>query len=130
MTKSFKKGGCHCGAVQWQAKTEDRVTVQACNCSMCDKTGYLHLIVPAADFELLTGSDQIETYTFNTKVAQHKFCKVCGIKSFYIPRSNPDGVSLNLRCMDRQQFDDIEIEPFDGVNWEEHAHSLADLSKE
>lgn len=96
---------------------------------MCSKSGYLHLIVPRSKFVLLRGEDSLLTYTFNTGVAQHKFCKVCGIKSFYIPRSNPDGVDVNVRCLDVRP-DGLSIAPFDGRNWEQHAHELAHLSQE
>ena len=130
MSKSWKHGRCHCGAVQWQAVTEDDVRIDACNCSMCERLGYLHLIVPASRFRLTKGENDLTEYTFNTGVAKHLFCKICGVKSFYVPRSNPDGYSVNLRCMDRAQFSSIDIRPFDGQNWEEHAVTLAHLSKE
>lgn len=130
MTRSWKKGGCHCGAVTWEAETDDAVIVDACNCSICAMTGFLHLIVPKSRFRLLGGDDQLTEYAFNTGVARHLFCRVCGVKSFYTPRSNPDGYSLNLRCMDRAQFSSVEIRPFDGQNWEANAAKLAHLSKE
>lgn len=130
MTRSWNKGGCHCGAVKWEAETDDNVVVDACNCSICSMTGFLHLIVPASRFRLLTDRDALAAYTFNTGVAQHLFCKTCGVKSFYVPRSNPDGYSLNLNCMDRAAFRSIEIRPFDGRNWEANAAALAHLSKE
>lgn len=130
MTRSWKKGGCHCGAVVWEAETDDEVVVEECNCSLCSMTGFLHLIVPASRFRLLKGEDQLTEYRFNTGAARHLFCKVCGVKSFYVPRSNPDGYSLNLRCMDRAQFASVEIRPFDGRNWEANAGKLAHLSKD
>lgn len=130
MSRSLKKGGCHCGAVVWEAETEDHLFADACNCSICAMTGFLHVIVPRSRFRLLTGEDQLAEYTFNTGAAKHLFCKVCGVKSFYVPRSNPDGYSLNLRCMDRSQFLSVEIRPFDGQNWERNAASLSHLSKE
>jgi len=129
-SSSWKKGGCHCGAVVWEAETGDDIVVEECNCSICQMIGFLHIIVPAAKFRLLHGKDHLTEYTFNTGVAKHLFCKTCGVKSFYIPRSNPDGVSLNLRCMDRRQFNTIETRPFDGQNWEANADALAGLSKD
>lgn len=129
MNTSIKRGDCHCGAVSWEAETPDTITVHECNCSICQRVGFLHLIVPKAKFRLLTGEDMIETYTFNTGVAQHYFCRRCGVKSFYIPLSNPDGYSLNLRCMDRAQFESINVVPLDGQNWEQHAHKLKHLSE-
>lgn len=130
MARSWKKGGCHCGAVAWQAETDDEAVVEACNCSICSMTGFLHLIVPAARFRLLSDWNALTAYSFNTGVAKHLFCKICGVKSFYVPRSNPDGYSLNLNCMDRAQFKSISIRPFDGRNWEANAAGLAHLSRE
>ncbi|HVL01727.1 MAG TPA: GFA family protein [Dongiaceae bacterium] len=123
------QGGCHCGAVRFEVDAPDDITVSDCNCSICRKTGFLHLIVPKSKFRLLQGAEQITTYTFNTGVAKHTFCKVCGIKSFYTPRSNPDGVDVNLRCLDTPP-QQMTIKPFDGQNWEQHAASLHHLSQE
>ncbi len=128
--RSWKKGGCHCGAVQWEAETDDDIVIDECNCSMCAAVGFLHLIVPKSRFRLIKGDKQLTEYTFNTRVAKHLFCSTCGVKSFYVPRSNPDGYSLNLRCMDRDQFSSITIRPFDGQNWEANADKLAHLSKD
>ena len=90
--------------------------------------GFQHVIVPKSRFRLLTGEETLTTYTFGTGVAQHTFCSRCGVKSHYVPRSNPDGISLNLRCMDIEQFSSVSIEPFDGQHWEENADALAHLS--
>ena len=111
-------GGCHCGRVRFEVEAPAALEVQECNCSICGKSGYLHLIVPKSRFKLLQGAEFLSTYTFNTGVAQHLFCKVCGIKSFYIPRSNPDGFSVNARCLDPQTIASIKITQFDGQNWE------------
>jgi hypothetical protein len=122
------RGGCHCGRVRFDGDAPARLRVQDCNCSLCRMSGFLHLIVPAARFRLLAGADVLTEYTFNTGVAKHRFCRVCGIKSFYIPRSNPDGVDVNARCLDEGTVEALEIEPFDGANWESNAASLAHLS--
>ena len=129
MKKITHKGGCHCGAVKFEVETPARIRVQRCNCSMCAMTGFEHLIVPAADFRLLQGADILNTYTFNTGVAKHLFCRRCGIKSFYVPRSNPDGYSISLRCLDRSRIEQVDYEDFDGQNWEQAGHTLAGLSK-
>ncbi len=123
-------GGCHCGAVAFEVSQPSEIVVQECNCSICSKTGFLHLIVPASRFRLIKGQESLTAYTFNTGVAQHLFCKVCGVKSFYVPRSNPDGYSVNLRCIDQSPFTHISIEPFDGQNWERQGAELAHLSQE
>ena len=122
-------GSCHCGAVKYEIEAPKELVCQDCNCSICSKSGYLHYIVPKSRFLLLQGDDKLQTYTFDSAEAKHKFCKVCGIKSFYIPRSNPDGYDINVRCLDPQPTS-LTIEPFDGLNWELNAHTLAHLSLE
>jgi hypothetical protein len=111
-------GGCHCGRVRFEVRAPAVISAAECNCSMCAKSGYLHLIVTKDRFRLLQGEESITTYTFNTGVAKHFFCKVCGIKSFYVPRSDPDGVSVNARCLDPGTVTRMETRPFDGRNWE------------
>ncbi len=126
---TWRAGGCHCGAVRFAAELASPLVVQDCNCSICAKTGYLHAIVPEDRFRLLSGADTLTTYSFNTGTARHLFCAVCGVKSFYRPRSNPDGWSVNARCLDDYATLDIEIEPFDGRDWEANGAALAHLSR-
>ncbi len=121
------QGSCHCGAIKFEVEAPESVEVENCNCSICAMTGFLHLIVPARNFRLLSDEENLTTYTFNTGVAKHKFCKICGIKPFYIPRSNPDGVDVNLRCLTKQPKH-VKTVDFDGQNWEQHAHSVAHKS--
>lgn len=130
MTLLTHTGGCHCGRVKFTVQAPADIEATECNCSICSKTAYLHLIVPKSSFKLLQGAESLTTYTFNTGVAQHSFCKVCGIKSFYVPRSNPDGYSVNVRCLDRSTLQSVTITLFDGQNWEQHAGELARHSRE
>lgn len=123
------QGSCHCRAVTFEVDAPEEIIAQDCNCSICAKAGFLHLIVPKSKFRQLTGADDLARYTFNTGTAQHFFCKICGIKPFYIPRSNPDGVDVNVRCLDTP-IPSLVIEPFDGRNWEQHAELLKHLSTE
>lgn len=123
------RGGCHCRRVVFEVDAPANITVQDCNCSLCRATGFLHLIVPRSRFRLLSGQEFLSEYTFNTGVAKHLFCKVCGIKSFYIPRSNPDGIDVNVRCLDPGTVNEMTIEAFDGENWEANAADLAHLSQ-
>jgi hypothetical protein len=123
-------GSCHCGRVKFEVEAPAEIEALACNCSICSKSGFLHLIVPRSHFVLLEGSEFLSTYTFNTGTAKHLFCKMCGIKSFYIPRSNPDGYSVNVRCLDPAGIASITSRSFDGQNWERHAGALAWMSKE
>ena len=117
------EGGCHCGGVRFQVII-DHPTVLDCNCSICRKKGFLHLIVPPENFILLRGKELLSTYKFNTEVAKHTFCRFCGIHSFYYPRSHPGWVDVNIRCLDRDLSDQFVIEPFDGQNWEESRAKL------
>jgi len=118
-------GGCHCGAVRFTV-TVDKHEASDCNCSICKKKGFLHLIVPPERFTLLYGEDVLTTYTFNTATAQHTFCRICGIHSFYRPRSHPDQFDVNVRCLDSDAVSQFQILPFDGVNWEQNVHLLGD----
>jgi hypothetical protein len=113
VTPITHRGGCHCGAVAFEVDAPARVTVSECNCSICRMSGYLHLIVPATRFRLLRGAEDLTTYTFNTGTARHLFCRRCGVKSFYVPRSNPDGYSVNLRCLEQDKIEQVTIEAFD-----------------
>jgi len=112
------EGGCHCGRVRFRVQG-DLDNVSECNCSICTMKGIVHLVVPIERFELLRGADAITTYRFNTGVAKHTFCRHCGIHSFYTPRSAPDGISVNVRCLDGVDFAAVRPNPFDGMHWEE-----------
>ena len=120
-------GGCHCGAVRFTVAV-DKHEASDCNCSICKKKGFLHLIVPPERFTLLSGEDVLTTYTFNTGTAKHTFCRICGIHSFYRPRSHPDQFDVNVRCLDSDAISQFKILPFDGVNWEQNVHLLGDES--
>jgi hypothetical protein len=117
MSLKTYEGGCHCGRVRFRV-TGDLSRVTVCNCSMCTMKGLLHMIVAQDQFQLLSGGDNLTTYTFNTQVAKHTFCKTCGIHPFYVPRSNPDMIDVNVRCLDGIELSTIEPMTFDGKNWE------------
>lgn len=123
------QGGCHCGAVRYEVEAPEEIEAHECNCSICSKSGYLAIIVPKSRFKLLSGDRHLNEYTFNTRTAKHLFCMTCGIKSFYIPRSNPDGYSVNVRCLEPRPSN-IMVETFDGIHWEQHAHEVRHLSRE
>ena len=112
-------GGCHCGRVRFEVDAPAEIEVHDCNCSMCRRVGYLHLVVPKSRFRLLQGQEHLTTYTFNTGVARHLFCSVCGVKSFYVPRSHPDGYSVNARCLDPGTVEGMVVEQFNGREWEQ-----------
>jgi len=121
-------GGCHCGRVRFEVIAPAKLEVADCNCSMCSKSGYLHLIVPADRFKLIRGRDVLTTYSFNTHIAKHFFCSVCGVKSFYVPRSHPDGISVNVRCIDSDTIESMSVQPFDGREWEKGRAAYRDAS--
>jgi hypothetical protein len=113
------RGGCHCGRVRFELRAPADIVVSQCNCSICSKSGYLGLIVRASQFTLVSGDHALSTYTFNTGVAQHHFCSHCGIKSYYVPRSHPDGYNVNARCLDPGTVRTMAVRAVDGRNWEQ-----------
>jgi len=114
---NWLEGGCHCGGVRFRIRLADDKALE-CNCSICTKKGFINLIAAPEDFELMEGADLLSTYRFNTKVAEHRFCRVCGIHPFSRPRSHPGSFDVNARCLD-DGFGFLEVEPFDGQNWED-----------
>ena len=120
-------GGCHCGRVQFTVTVDlGRTRVIECNCSMCSKKGFLHLIVPPEQFQLLSSPTAVALYQFNTRTAKHYFCPVCGIHSYYVPRSHPDKIDVNVRCLEGIDLQQLTIEPFNGREWEASRHTLDD----
>jgi hypothetical protein len=122
------KGGCHCGRVRFEVDAPARVEALDCNCSICRMSGFVHLIVPASRFRLIAGDDALVEYAFGTGVAKHRFCRVCGVKSFYVPRSNPDGVDVNVRCIDAGTIESLQVTPFDDGDREASDAAIAHLS--
>jgi len=118
MAKQRFEGGCHCGRVRFVVHG-DLATAAVCNCSMCEKKGFVHLIVPPEDFALVAGGGAQTTYRFHTGTAQHHFCSTCGIHSFYVPRSDPDKIDVNVRCLDGVDLASLRPRLFDGRNWEQ-----------
>ena len=113
-------GGCHCGAVRFEPDGE-LDALEVCNCSICLAKGYVHWYVPRGSFRLLSDEDAIATYRFGTGKAEHRFCSTCGVAPFYIPRSDPDKVDVNVRCLDGMTLEKLgalEMTLFDGKHWE------------
>jgi len=109
-------GGCHCQRVRFEAQVpEPPVAALDCNCSVCRRTGYLHINVPHEQFELLSGRDVLASYRFGSGAAEHLFCRHCGVKSFYQPRSHPDCWSVNANCLDEPL--ELAVETFAGRDW-------------
>lgn len=123
------RGGCHCGAVLIEVDAPARIAALECNCSICRKTGFLHLIVPAQRFRLLAGREHLTEYTFNSAVARHFFCRTCGVKSFYVPRSHPDGFDVNVRCLDGATIEQIDVTRFDDNDRDSETLRIAHLSR-
>jgi len=117
------EGGCHCGRVRFRVRTHSLRALD-CNCSICTKKGFLHLIVAKDAFEIVSGEDALTTYRFNTGVAKHTFCRLCGVHPFYTPRSHPDGVDVNVHCLDGDAPARFVVEPFDGSRWEENVDRI------
>lgn len=123
-------GGCHCGSVRFRAEVAPNIESSRCNCSICRMCDFQHLIVPASRFTLDSGEQSLSEYRFGTGTARHLFCSTCGIKSFYVPRSNPDGFSLNVRCLELPADCQVGVVEFDGRNWSRNAAALRHLSRE
>lgn len=123
-------GGCHCGRVRFEIVAPEDILVSQCNCSICSKSGYLGLLVARSRFKFLQGEDCLTTYTFNTGVAQHLFCRYCGVKSFYVPRSHPHGYNVNARCLDPGTIDNMTVRPFNGQEWEKHSSAFLPLDED
>ena len=117
-------GGCHCGAVRFEAEVPREAEILDCNCSICARTGFRHLIVPHAAFRLLRGGDALASYRFGTGAANHLFCRTCGVKSFYQPRSHPEAWSLNLNALDDVSGLSLTFREFDGRHWEQARGAL------
>ena len=128
MAMTTHKGGCHCGRIGFEVDAPSDISATLCNCSVCSMSGFVHLIVSKEDFRLIRGEDAISTYTFNTGVAQHYFCRYCGVKSYYVPRSHPDDISVNVNCLRPDTIATITTKPFDGRNWEQNISQLSRLS--
>lgn len=114
-----REGGCHCGRVRFRAQV-DLDLLSQCSCTVCTKKGILHLPIFPADFQLLTGRNALTVYTFGAGVARHPFCTHCGMHPFYIPRSQPDKITVNARCLDG--IDGPSLKParfFDGKHWDD-----------
>lgn len=122
------KGGCHCGRVRFEVDAPADIEADRCNCSICRMTGYLHMIVPRRDFRLMWGEEELITYRFNSGVARHYFCRHCGVKSYYVPRSHPTGISVNVNCLDPETIRSLHERSFDGANWEQNIHTLSRIS--
>jgi hypothetical protein len=118
VSAGWLRGSCHCGRVAFEVQGP-LSQVSECNCSICAKKAYLHWIVAPACFRLLSPRDALATYRFNTGTARHHFCPVCGVAPFYVPRSAPDKIDVNARCLDGVELGSIRIVPFDGRNWDE-----------
>ncbi len=118
MAETVYRGGCHCGRVRYEV-SGPMERVSQCNCSICTKKGYLHWIVSRERFRLLTPLSELATYVFNTGLAKHHFCPVCGVASFYVPRSDPERIDVNVRCVEGVELEGLVPVPFDGRNWEE-----------
>src|SRR6478672_8059013 len=123
------RGGCHCGRVRFEVDAPADLEALDCNCSICRMTGFVHLIVPASRFRLLSGHDDLVEYTFNTGAAKHRFCGHCGIKSFYVPRSHPDGIDVNVRCLDPGTVRTLHVTPFDDADRDAATAAIAHLSQ-
>lgn len=123
-TQPVQRARCHCGSVTVDVFAPLPRRVYDCNCSICSMKGYLHWFVPRDRVRVRAADAALSTYTFNTHRAKHHFCRICGVAPFYVARSHPDSIDVNVRCIDGVDLSALEIEPFDGRNWEEAVERL------
>ena len=129
MTDKSKKiaqyeGMCHCGNVRFTVSIALPLTIEECNCSICSKTGFLHILIPSNKLRILSGGPNLFSYTFGTATAKHLFCRFCGVKAFYVPRSHPTGYSINARCLKNFKIGAHNMSQFDGRNYESNISAL------
>ena len=110
-------GACHCGAVQFTVLlTEGFASARRCTCSLCRMRGAVALTSTHDNFRVTSGADKLATYRFNTKTAEHHFCKVCGIYTHHKRRSNPNELGINVACLEGvSPFDFHEVVVLDGT---------------
>jgi hypothetical protein len=117
MERKTFSGSCHCGRIRFEVVT-DLARASRCNCSICTKKSYLHHMVAAGDFRLLSGAEDLATYQFGTNTARHHFCRHCGVAPFFRPRADPSKYMVNVHCIDGVDLASLRIEQFDGRSWE------------
>lgn len=118
MGQKTYEGGCHCGAVRYEADV-DLGKVIECNCSHCEKRGLLLSFIPSAQFRLVSGEDVLVDYQFNRKIIHHLHCRTCGVEAFS-RGTGKDGaptVAVNVRCLDGIDLPVLSPTPFDGKSW-------------
>ena len=113
------KLNCHCGAVEAEinATVNELAKIVRCNCSICKRKGSVMSMVKNENFKIIKGKDKLKIYQFNTKVAKHYFCSICGIYTHNNPRSNPKMTAFNIGCIDEvDTFSLKKIHIADGQN--------------
>lgn len=99
MTLKTYSGRCHCGAVQFETDVDLDAGTLRCNCSICAKTRFWLVFVPAERFRLLTGDEKLADYRFGAQRIRHRFCTVCGVKPFGMA-ADGSGVAVNVACLE------------------------------
>lgn len=113
-TEQTYRGSCHCGRVKFEM-VSDLQSVARCNCSICRRKGTPMVMTKPDSFKLLAGEEFLSLYQFNTRLARHYFCKVCGIYTHHNPRSNPAMTRVNAGCLDGVDPFSLEVQMIDGA---------------
>lgn len=115
-------GGCHCGAVRFEAEIDPSAGTM-CNCSICTKLGAVGVIAKPAGFRLVSGEDALSTYEWGGRISRRKFCKHCGVYCFafgHLDVLGGDYVSINLNSLDDFDLSRTQLAYWDGRhnNWQ------------
>ena len=113
------EGSCHCGAVAFSVDADPPAEAMSCNCSHCQRKGFLLAFLPADTFTLTKGEDALTDYLFNKHNIRHRFCATCGTEAF-AEGKGPGGSevrAINLRCVPSIELDSLTINKVDGANF-------------
>ena len=133
MLKTYH-GSCHCGSVKFEADLDLMQSTYRCNCSICRRTRFRPAVAREGGFRLLSGTDDLTQYLFNTQKNQHYFCKHCGVRAFGIGTETPIGkmYGINLGCLrgvSDEELSGLSITYVDGLNdrWQSTPEFFAHL---
>lgn len=118
MRLTHYSGGCQCGAISYEVDVDLESTI-TCNCSRCQRMGFVLAFAPVEQFQLKSGEDKLTEYLFNNKMIRHLFCNICGVESFAYGNM-PDGsqtVAINVNCLSGVDPRSLDSQHVDGKSY-------------